>query len=245
MSLAGINFILIPQYVFCAHLAQLNHTFKRVIRRCEVRLCPLSASKVLREFLGQFCAEHTALLHTVTHLNDNVVSKWLLGAVIAQLPVNIWMVTHMMYRKLAIGEKVLLLSLIFTQLYLSLMARKVLLKLTVGLHSSAKYLGKAQTLLAVFQPETEVISCALNYNTTVRAKLKLAAYYEVVHSEQKVYFRLGPLGKLSERGIINVGKVLILLKKIAFLKFLTFFYLVFLRLQRLPDDRRWIVYKHV
>lgn len=204
MALAGMNFLIIPQYVICAHLDHLNGTFERVIKK--VKICPTSGSlAALRNFLATFRAEHTAILSNVTHLNDSIGSKWLLGALIAEFPVNLWMITHLMYRKLAPGETVLIVCLIFLQLYLALTARSIMIKITVALHSSAKHLGHAQTVLNVFQPETKVISCALNYGATVRAKLKLAVYYEMVHTEDKFCFTLGPLGKLSQRGILDVS----------------------------------------
>lgn len=127
---------------------------------------------------------------------------------LSQLPVNIWMVTHLMYRKLGTGERALIVSLILNQLYLSFSARNVLLNLTIALHSSAKNLGLAQTVLKVEDgPQNGV----LNYSATVRAKLKLSAYYEMVHSDQKFYFTLGPLGNLSQRSILEVRIVFVVL----------------------------------
>ena len=55
--------------------------------------------------------------------------------------------------------------------------------------------------LFMFQPQLP----SGNQQHFVLAKLKLMLYYELLHTEDKVYFTLGSLGKISKRSVTEAA----------------------------------------
>ncbi|KAH9394102.1 hypothetical protein TYRP_021234, partial [Tyrophagus putrescentiae] len=175
------------------------------------------ASSGLARALAHFRAEHTTTLAQLEHINANVASGFLLAAAASQLPVNLWLVSSLLFKRTGSrGTQHFTLAMIAIQLYLGGAIRGVLGRLTASLYRPAtrRHLLRAQAALKVAvvameermpgarrSLEEQVFRLGLQYGATVRAKLKLAAYLELLHTDRPFCFTMGPLGKFSKRGL--------------------------------------------
>ncbi len=221
MGVLGLHYFLTPQFVIVKHLRLLGRQLENAISGFNRKRLAnfadfentekISVAHKLCQTLSRFRTEHATILSQLVHINCNAASGFLFAAVISQLPINLWMVSSLLFKRQSRGEQAVMVALILIQLYLGMAARNVLVKLSGSLYNptTIEHLSKMQILLKVIEKmpvklEQQVFRFSLDYGTIVKAKLKLATYYELVHTNKQFCFTMGPLGELSKRGIFEV-----------------------------------------
>ncbi len=234
MGILGLSYCITPQMVISEHMRLLGEQLAEAMRpwvaswsrkrkwmgrrrRSSKCFQPRGGRPAVLHLCGviaHFRAEHTATMAHLMHLNRNVGSSFLGAAALSQLPINLWMVSSLLFKRQSRGEQGVMVALILIQLYLGAAARSVLVKLSSALYSppTLRLLVRAQvqalvvshTVLHKAVQLRQIFRTNLEHGSLVRAKLKLATYYELLNTNEQFCFTMGPLGRLSKRGIFEV-----------------------------------------
>ncbi len=143
----------------------------------------------LSNFLQQYIHGHFRLIQDITRSNGEFISAILLLTLLTMFGINIYAISAMMLRELNFQEKMLLLVVCFLQTFFILLALKPMLDAVKTIHSPVPFLYAAQL--------------SLSGTANVALKLKLNAYYEVLNSEQRFAFTVGPLARVTNEAFFR------------------------------------------
>ncbi|KAH9401373.1 hypothetical protein TYRP_016757 [Tyrophagus putrescentiae] len=133
-------------------------------------------------YLERYIAVNFQFISNILIINKEFVSFVLMIAIVTMLGLNVHSVAMMALRRLPLMESLFLLIICVLQTFFSALAMQPMVEAVGAVHSSKKYLYRAQPYLD---------------GTSVQMKLKLAIHYEVVNGGEKFTFTVGPLGKIT------------------------------------------------
>lgn len=165
------------------------------------------------ETLARFRLEHARICDLVSHVNSEFISTFFYGFILTNTVFNVSVIMFVLYRKLALFMRLLLLILVCLQISVPASACSVILPVNYALYRSvSRFHGifcalKTPTLMRMVTgklspamlPGAEIV-------LTIREQWKSAIYYELVHRKGKkpLIINAGSLGPLNRKALYQV-----------------------------------------
>ncbi|KAH9392112.1 hypothetical protein TYRP_022137 [Tyrophagus putrescentiae] len=155
--------------------------------------------------LAQFRAEHTFFYQMVDHLDRTLISRFVFAFFATTTLQNLYAVATIVYQPIAFTELSLLLLALYLQTLAVFLGTVIVISISSRLHEQTTSLFTAQMALQSASKQGEGGGGGSGQSKELLlTKLKLAAYYEIVNSEKKMFFHLGSLAKISKRSFYRV-----------------------------------------
>lgn len=181
-------------FVYCCHFSDLNRVLLGFKCKNVKNSRKLSRRKTSRK-VTFFLREHHRLVEYVL-----VASRFWSTAVglftVTNVPINLYMLGHLFRHGLHIEDLFTVVLILVMQFLGALNALIPIAQMSSALHSAGPLFvsvvqGLRMTPFTNGQP--------------FHLKWKLAAYYEVIHSQRKISFHNGPFGTVTKVYILNVS----------------------------------------
>lgn len=209
-----LHCIVVMGYIVGKHLRELNHQLRQAVTSFEQQqtfgangnagmaknrqwLLRLR-ERQLRIFLQHYRRQHTLLLNTMLLFNQKVVAKTVLIATITDICVTLAMLTLLFFVPLNWIVRTHLVCLLFgfVVVYLSTTTLIYLSELLYG--------GRWSILAAQFALSSSRPSASRGRRLMlIREKWKLLAYFELLHTSDRIHFTLGSLARVTKAGLVE------------------------------------------
>ena len=164
-------------------------------------------------------AEYWAMLRLSRHCDQKVISGLMFTTFACNITLNLVMVGHLLFKELSLSEQLVLVAITLLQLGFTLIGCASLIGWSTAFYRSHRLLYSAQQMLAMRREKEEEGPPAgalkrgervewkgrqWQWQALIRAKLKLAAFYEMAcPSSDQFHFRMGHLGKITRQTLFE------------------------------------------
>ncbi len=161
-------------------------------------------------------AEYWAMLRLSRHCDQKVISGLMFTTFACNITLNLVMVGHLLFRELSLSEQLVLVAITLLQLGFTLIGCASLIGWSTAFYRSHRLLYNAQQMLVMRKEEGSPVGVPKRaervewkrrdwqWQALIRAKLKLAAFYELAcPSSDQFHFRMGHLGKITRQTLFE------------------------------------------
>lgn len=181
-------------FVECAHLKSLNGSLRELSRK------GTACSRFWLSF-GAFNRQHNDVGHDILQSNRRLVSPILFSALLSNIVFNVYLLSFIFFLDYGAENKFGDTFTVGLQLAIAYITIQPLIRLTALYHASGRTLMRLPfaQLKSSFKSSSKFVA-----ESQIKNQLKLLALCECVHSDDKLYFTVGPLGGVS---YANAGEV--------------------------------------
>ena len=157
-------------------------------------------------------AEYWAMLRLSRHCDQTVISGLMFTTFACNITLNLVMVGHLIFKALSFSEQLVLVAITLLQLGFTLIGCASLISWSTAFYRSHRMMYSAQQMLVMEQEEPVSVGRQKTVENgwkrrrqaLIRAKLKLAAFYEMAcPSSDQFNFRMGHLGKITSQTLFE------------------------------------------
>lgn len=195
--------------VYQSQLKVLNRRFTSLVGA--IKACKLTSGRHTGSELAYYWVAHRKLMVSFDRLNGDLFSLSAASLMAFITPYNIYLLTSLIYTTSTSGiviDKVSLVTSLSYQIVVISLLGAGICALVEKLHKSAKAMHGLQLCLHSDQGRTKPSDgnsvCEQHPLVAVHTKWKLLTHYELVHTEQKHFFTIGPM-KISKKFIFEVS----------------------------------------
>ena len=161
-------------------------------------------------------SEYWAMLRLSRHCDQKVISGLMFTTFACNITLNLVMVGHLIFKALSLSEQLVLVAITLLQLGFTLIGCASLIGWSTAFYRSHRLLYNAQQMLVIGKEEGSPAGVPKRaervewkrrdwqWQALIRAKLKLAAFYELAcPSSDQFHFRMGHLGKITRQTLFE------------------------------------------
>lgn len=168
------------------YLRQLNKQIEICVRKYRYHCLN---TRMFRISLFLFLKSHHSQIDLFQRANRDFWSRIMFLVTFSQLPVNVYMLADLFYSKPRPEIFTLMFLILAVQMFTYSLCSLVLAEASRTFHSPSRLFVPVQALIG---------------QGSLRFKLKIMAYFERIHSINKIAFTIGPLGKITYESLFEV-----------------------------------------